>query len=60
MLYECESMDESNFNNFLKLNVTFGEMFTKDYEVYSLPRPHSKELSPMLYHKHNYPNANTR
>ena len=50
----------SSFNNFLKLRVAFGEMFTKDYYTYSLPRPHSKELSPMPYHKNNYPNVSAR
>ena len=57
---EFELMDELSFNNFLKLNVTFGEMFTKNYYMYSLPRPHSKDLSPMPYHKHNYPNVSAR
>ena len=57
---EFELMDELSFNNFLKLNVAFGEMFTKDYYMYSLTRPHSKDLSPMPYHKHNYPNISAR
>ena len=38
IITEFEAMDESSFNNFLKLNVTLGEMFAKDYYMHSLPR----------------------
>ena len=54
---EFESMDESSFNNFSKLTVAFAKMFTKNYYMYSLPRPHS---SPKPYQKHNYPNVSAR
>lgn len=32
-----EAMDASSFSSFLKLNVTFGELYAKDYYLYGLP-----------------------
>ena len=47
--------DQTSFDNFLKMNIAFGEYFANDYYMYSIPEKFSRVLSPTSYHKHNFP-----
>ena len=54
------AMSHSDFNKFLKMNITFGEIFTENYFLYECPRVHSRFVCPTFYHKRNYPSASAR
>lgn len=48
-------VDQTSFNSFVKVNGKFGEVFAKDYYIYTIPRKFSREVTPSLYHKHYFP-----
>ena len=54
------SMEQSEFNQFLKLNAAFGEIYKNNYFFYECPRVHSRVICPTSYHKNNYPSASAR
>ena len=54
------AISHSDFNKFLKVNITFGEIFTENQFLYECPRAHSRTVCPTSYHKHNYPSVSAR
>ena len=50
--------DAVSFNSFLKMNLTFGELFSKDWYLYTVSRKFSRDVLPTAFHKHNFPSTN--
>jgi hypothetical protein len=42
--------DAVSFNSFLKMNLTFGELFSKDWYMYTVSRKFSRDVLPTAFH----------
>lgn len=50
--------DAVRFNSVIKMNLTFGKLFAKDWYMYTISRNFSRDVLPTAFHKHNFPFRN--